>query len=147
MFKLNQESYGPDKERQNTPARDGDELDLVKLHLDPYGEGTTFVVNWEVSPKDPCHAVWTAQVIVHASGVAPVRYNILAHDSNTSGGLNAPPGLLVRGESSHVDIPPGTKVRIEIFGQVQVASGANKWYSICRTVISGEQDQKPCASP
>ncbi len=73
MFKPNQESYGPEKERQNAPVADGDELGLVNLRLNPYGEGPNFFVNWEVSPKDTHHAVWRAQINVQASGVAPVR--------------------------------------------------------------------------
>lgn len=122
-----------------------DDLSLVDLNLTPYGEGRTFYVLWEVRPKDSRHAVWRAQVRIQPESVAPVDYNILAHDC-TSEGIVAPAGLLIRGESQHLDVPPRTKVRIEIFGQIQLTPGDSRWYSICRTVISGEGKLEPCAS-
>jgi hypothetical protein len=137
-------SYEQNARREQRPGNETDDTNLVDIVLRPYGEGHTYYVNWEVRPKDPAHAILRVQVVVEPKGIVPIDYNIIAQLVNTGGDVKAAPGVLLRGESTHRNIPPNTSVRITIFGEVQTSDGANEWYSYCRDVLSGSDVLKPC---
>ncbi|VTR93380.1 unnamed protein product [Gemmata massiliana] len=137
-------SYGPNARREQQPVKEMDDTELADVVLRPYGEGSTFYVNWEVRPKDPGHAILRTQVVVEPKGIVPIDYNIIAQCVSTDGGVRVPPGVMLRGESTHRNIPPNTSVKITVFGEVQFSDGANGWYSYCRVVVSGSDVLTPC---
>jgi hypothetical protein len=136
--------YEQDARREQRPGNEKDDTNLVDIVLRPYGEGHTYYVNWEVRPKDPTHAILRAQVVVEPKGIVPMDYNIIAQLVNTGGEVRAAPGVMLRGESTHRNIPPNTSVKITIFGEVQTCEGTNGWYSYCRNVVSGSDEMTPC---
>lgn len=127
------------------PTSGNDNTELVDVILTPYGEYHTYYVAWEVKPRDSAHGILRLEVFIEPKGHDMVNYTIIAQDVSTSGGIPlVPPGVMLRGESGHRNIPRGTEVQIHVWGDVQISPTEQKEYSFCRTVISGIDDLKPC---
>jgi hypothetical protein len=130
------------------PLRDEkrrDETSLVDVILRPYGESYVYYVAWEVKPKNREHGIRRLEIVVDPAVGNRMAYRTIVQHVDTSGDVpRVPSGVMLRGESAHRDIPPGTPVRIEIWGDIQTSDTAAEEYSYCRTVISGEDDLTPC---
>jgi hypothetical protein len=127
------------------PVKGDDQTELVDVILTPYGEGVSYYVAWEVKPKNSAHGIVRLEVLVEPKDRDMVNYRIIAQHVDTSGGVpKVPSGVMLRGESGHRNIPPGTEVKISIWGDIQISDQEQKEYSYCRTVISGEDELKPC---
>jgi hypothetical protein len=132
-------------QRLPRPAKGAHHADLVEVILTPYGEATTYYVAWEVKPKDPTHGIVRLEVFVEPKNRDAFNYRIIAQHVSTSGDVpKVPPGVMLRGESGHRNIPPGTEVTINIWGDIQISDTEQKEYSYCRTVISGVDILNPC---
>jgi hypothetical protein len=124
---------------------DNENSGLVNVILTPYGEATKYYIAWEVQPKDSAHAILRVELFVEPERGNMMDFRVIAqHVSTASGVPKVPAGVMLRGESGHIDIPPGTKVKIQIWGDIQISDQDVESYSYCRTVISGEDILRPC---
>lgn len=136
-----------DPQLRRTPPHHakGNKADLVDVILRPYGETFTYYVGWEVKPKNPKHGILRVEVFIQPEGLDMINFRVIAQDVATSGDIpKVPAGVMLRGESGHRNIPPGTKLQIDIWGDIQVSDDAIEEYSYCATVVSGDDRLHPC---
>ena len=127
------------------PVNGHDQTEFVDVILRPYGEYQMFYVAWEVKPKNSDHGILRLEISIEPKGHNIFNYRIIAQHVDSSNGVPiVPPGVMLRGESGHSNIPPGTEVQIKLWGDVQISEQEKKAYSYCRIVTSGTDELKPC---
>jgi hypothetical protein len=107
---------------------------LVEVDIDPFGEGATYFVDWEARPRSFANSVWLVEVIITPDlpDVGRTDYIVQARES----GGRIPANLALNGSSAHTDIPPGTRLRIFLIGNIQVDGDPFRYFCFEKTVVT-----------
>lgn len=111
---------------------------LVEVNISPFGEGSTYFVDWEARPKSSANSVWLVEMIVAPDLPDVGRTDYVVQARETGGRI--PANLALDGSSAHVDIPPGTTLHISMIGYIQVGGDPFRTFCFQKTVVTGRED-------